>query len=73
MRSPISEGIFDVWGTSSSDVYVVGWEGTMLHYDGTEWSAMTSGTTAHLHALWGMSSSDFYAVGAYGAILRGQR
>ena len=73
LASQTTASLDAVWGTSSSDVYAVGWEGTILHYDGTEWSAMPSGTTAHLHDVWGMSSSDFYAVGAYGVILRGTR
>jgi hypothetical protein len=58
-----------VWGTSSSDVYTVGLSGTILHYDGTEWDTMTSGTNASLRAVWGSSTSDIYAVGSGGTIL----
>ena len=35
-----------VWGSSASDVFAVGQVGTILHYDGTSWKPMTSGTTA---------------------------
>lgn len=35
----------------------------------TLWSAMSSGTTADLHAVWGSSSSDVFAVGTDGTIL----
>jgi hypothetical protein len=59
----------DVWGTSSSDVYAVGYGGTILHYDGAGWSEMTSGTSAALRGVWGTSSSDVYAVGNSGTIL----
>ncbi len=59
----------DLWGTSSSDVYAVGEEGTILHYDGTEWSAMTSGTDHNLNGVWGTSSSNVYAVAGGGMIL----
>ena len=69
-----------VWGTSSSDVYAVGSDGAIGHYDGTNWSAMTNrtsddrsiacGTSELLWAVWGTSSSDIYAVGDHGTILR---
>ena len=58
-----------VWGSSSSDVFAVGYSGTILHYDGSAWSAMTSGTSYALYAVWGSSSSDVFAVGSGGTIL----
>lgn len=58
-----------VWGTSSSDVFVVGANGTILHYDGRSWTAMESGTTQGLYAVWGSSSNDVYAVGYGGTVL----
>jgi len=51
----------------------VGYVGTILHYDGTTWSTMTSGTGWNLSGVWGTSSGDVYAVGSYGIILRGTR
>ncbi len=62
-----------MWGTSSGDIYAVGSNGTILRYDGTGWSAITSGTDVGLGAVWGTASGDFYAVGRYGIILRGSR
>lgn len=52
-----------VWGTSASDVFVVGNTGTILHYNGTAWSAMSSGTTENLSGVWGFAANDVYAVG----------
>ncbi|UCG85716.1 MAG: glucosyltransferase-I, partial [Gemmatimonadota bacterium] len=43
--------------------------GTILHYDGSEWSGMTSGTQSVLTGVWGTSSTDIYAVGGDGVIL----
>jgi hypothetical protein len=37
-----------VWGSSESEVYAVGDDGTILHYDGSTWTAMYSGSTAQL-------------------------
>jgi hypothetical protein len=50
-------------------VFAVGFTGTILHYDGKKWSAMTSNTTYDLLSIWGASSSDIFAVGNGGIIL----
>jgi hypothetical protein len=50
-------------------VFAVGWEGTIVHYDGAAWSAMSSGTTNDLSGVWGSSGSDVFAVGGGGTIL----
>jgi hypothetical protein len=46
-----------VWGSSGSDVFAVGSNGTILHYDGSSWSSMTSGTSAWLFGVGGSSGS----------------
>ena len=52
-----------MWGSSGSDVFAVGVYGTILHYDGSSWSAMSSGTSADSHGVWGSTGSDVFAVG----------
>jgi len=52
-----------VWGTSTSDVFVVGPGGLISHFNGTAWSSMPSGTTANLFAIWGSGPNDVFAVG----------
>lgn len=59
-----------VWGTSSSNVYVVGADGTLLRYDGGKWNPTLSGSPYGLYGVWGASTTSVYAVGAYGTILR---
>jgi hypothetical protein len=59
-----------VWGSSGSDVFVVGDNGTVVHFDGTAWSVMTTGVTASLRTVWGTSSSNVYAAGIGGQIIR---
>lgn len=85
-QAPMPQGndLIAVWSGSSvginglaNDVYAVGASGTILHYDGTSWSATGSGVTAsNLYAVWGSSSADsnghandVYAVGASGTIV----
>ena len=37
--------LYSVWGSSVSNVYAVGYSGTILQYNGSAWGPMTSGTT----------------------------
>ena len=66
---PRTADFHGVWGSSSSDVFVVGLDGVILHYDGKAWSEMESGTTEPLHGVWGSSPADVFAVGESGTIL----
>ena len=61
--------LLDVWGSSDTNIYTVGTNGTIAHYDGTEWNDMVSGTSVRLESIWGSSGSDIFAVGAEGTIL----
>jgi hypothetical protein len=62
MTSPTLEGMNDIWGFSDDDVFAVGAEGAVLHYDGNAWSVVSNLAT-WLGAIWGTSASDLYAVG----------
>ena len=59
--------LIDVWGSSASDVYAVGWStGPLLyHNDGTGWTEVGSSLSSggYLNGVWGSSASDVYAVG----------
>ncbi|MDM8549267.1 hypothetical protein QUF72_04280 [Desulfobacterales bacterium HSG2] len=64
------ETLYDVWGTSAENVYVVGQSGTILHYDGETLTLMESGTYFELRGIWGSSADDIFAVGGGGTIIR---
>ena len=49
-------------------VYVVGQNGTILYYDDTSWTSITSNSTEWLFGVHG-SATDAYAVGDNGTIL----
>jgi hypothetical protein len=66
---PQGNGLRGVWGSNGGDVFAVGLSGTILHYDGINWSAMSSGTTEALWGVWGSNGGDVFAVGSYGTIL----
>jgi hypothetical protein len=42
-----------IWGSSSNDLYVVGNNGNIAHYNGSQWEKIESGTTLHLYNIWG--------------------
>jgi hypothetical protein len=52
-----------------TNVFAVGDNGVILHYDGISWQAMPSDTTLALHGIWGSSPTDLLAVGDFGASL----
>ncbi len=62
--------LFGVWGSGPSDVWAVGWGGTILRWDGRAWARVSSGATVDLLGVWGSGPSDVWAVGEGGTILR---
>ncbi|MBN2571859.1 MAG: hypothetical protein JXA68_06995 [Ignavibacteriales bacterium] len=56
-----SKTLMGVWGSSPNDIFAVGFEGTILHYDGVSWTKMESNTTANLVDVWGFAPNDVYA------------
>ena len=69
MASGTTDDLQAVWGSASNDVFAVGRNGRILHYDGSSWSDMSSGTSEWLHGVWGNSPSDVFAVGDDGTVL----
>ncbi|GBC62104.1 hypothetical protein DENIS_3067 [Desulfonema ishimotonii] len=60
----------DIWGSSPDNVYAVGSDGLIFHYDGTAWQPEQNITTAPLRGIWGSGPSDIFAAGNDGTILR---
>ncbi len=64
------QGLYGVWGSSASDVWAVGWNGTILHFNGTAWSSVSPTPTHNaLRAVWGTAPNDIWAVGVSSTIL----
>jgi hypothetical protein len=64
---PSGEGsttLYKVWGRSASDVFAVGETGIVLHYDGTNWSAVSSGVSNALFTVHG-NGTRLAAVGGF--------
>ena len=65
-----------LWETGNGNLYGVGNTGTILFYNGTSWSSVTSGTTLPLTDIYGKDDNEVYAVGinvseAKGVVLKG--
>ncbi len=60
----IADAFMSVWGTSSTNVCAVSYDGKIFHYDGKQWTIVMNGELADgLRKIWGSSSSNIYAVG----------
>ncbi len=55
-----------VWGSAYNDIFAVGKNGTILHYDGVSWSPMASGTSDDLIGVWGSGPKDVWAIESAG-------
>ena len=63
-----------VWGTAEDDVYAAGFRvrldddfnvtGTILHFDGTDWSDVDLPPSDVINQLWASSAEDVFAVGS---------
>ena len=56
-------------GSSASDVWAVGWNGVILHFDGRSWSQVTSGTAKALTSVWVESATRAFILGYDGTAL----
>lgn len=46
-----------VWGNASDNIYFVGDDGTLLHFDGQDFTTVSTGTGKDLNAVWGVPAS----------------
>ncbi len=67
--TPCGEDLRALWGAAPDDIRAVGDGGRILHWDGSGWSPVSSGTRVDLRAVWGADSEHVWAVGE-GALLR---
>lgn len=61
--------LYAVWGGEADDVWAVGYENNIVHWNGTAWSSSLSGTTGELRSVWGARANDVWAGGANGEML----
>ncbi|AFH47854.1 Hypothetical protein IALB_0142 [Ignavibacterium album JCM 16511] len=57
LPSNVSMSINKLWGSSSSDLYAVGNNGNIAHWDGRKWTKIESGTYLNIGTIWGISDN----------------
>ncbi len=63
-----------MWGTDSNNIYCVGRNGAIYHYNGTNWRRIESGTTLNINDIWGdynEKTNEWEILAACGNILQG--
>ena len=69
--APVTQGapLADIWGSSADNLFVVGYDGVVLRYDGSSWRKTNAPTSENLNAVWGTSANHVVAAGDNGTIL----
>jgi hypothetical protein len=63
-------GLKGVWGSTPEDVWAVGDQGTIIHWDGSEWRKISASITTPVTDVCGVSQSEVYLI-AYDNISSG--
>ena len=73
------ENLRGIWGNNASDIYAVGWDGAIVHFDGTRWQADLVDEMGkplldnRLFTIWGRSSDGYVYVGGQGGLILRRR
>jgi len=70
IKTSASGGLYEIYGSSAKNIYVVGFKGGISHYDGTTWTPQESGTDITLRGVFTLPGGAAYAVGEKGVILK---
>ena len=62
--------MLSVWGTADDNIFAVGDNAVILHYDGKSWSPMSSPRDDYFTKVRGLGPDRVYAVGDNGAVIR---
>ena len=58
-----------LWGFDGNDVWAVGDQGVLRHWNGQGWSVIASPVLGDLHGAWGARPDDVWAVGDDGTVI----
>ncbi len=61
--------VYGMWGASPQDLWLVGEDGLVVHYNGASWTEQPAPAGDTLYAIWGFDDATAYAVGASGRIV----
>jgi len=55
-------GVKHIWASSPDDIYFVGDKGCIVHYDGSTFTKMESGTDSPIVDIWGIDENHIWAI-----------
>jgi hypothetical protein len=61
-------GFFDIWARTSTDVWAVGIDGAIAHFDGTQWCQVPADHSVAYVSIWGASAKDLWLVDTSGVL-----
>jgi len=68
-KTSTNDDLHAVWGSGPTDVFGVGDNGTVLHFNGLTWTQQQTGAPVNLRGVWGTGPKDVFAVGDKGTIV----
>jgi len=60
---------YDIISFSDQDIYITGYQGAIMHFDGQSWKKMSIPNRMPIWGIWGLDANNIYAVGGNGVIL----
>jgi len=66
-----SRDLMDIHGSSQADLYVVGGDGFIAHFNGVRWQILAQQTAASLNAVFVRSADEVWIAGNRGTLLKG--
>ena len=63
VETGVAKTIYGLWGTSAKNVFAVGSQGTLVHWDGGGWSVQASVTKNDLRGIYGADAQHVWTVG----------
>ncbi len=59
-------GLYEIWGSSPDDVWAAGDNGSLIHWDGIEWTIIKTDISEEITALYGTADNDIYLAATSG-------
>jgi hypothetical protein len=69
MKSGTEEYLLSIWGASADDIYAVGDNAVILHYDGNNWNPIKPIKEEYFTKVKGLASDQVYIVGENGTVI----
>ena len=58
VNSLLTGAVTKIWGSSINDLYIVGDNGNIVHYNGSSWTKIESGTDVDIQDIWGITNNN---------------